>query len=86
MLPGTELPASRILVVGAAVKKIRDDLQHWLEKAYFVTRHSTKDAKAVHLHSALPLLLKSEAILPGRVRVVPVVCWLVCDGKVWMLE
>jgi hypothetical protein len=85
MLPGT-LPASRILVIRAPVKKIRDDLQHWLEKAYFVTGLSTKDAKAVHLHNTLPLLLKPEAILPGEVRLVPVVRGLCCDGEIRMLE
>lgn len=81
-----QLPASRVLVVGAAVKEIRDHLQHRLEKAYFVAWHSTEDAKAVHLHSALPLLLNSEAVLPGKVRLVPVARWLVCDGEVRVLE
>jgi hypothetical protein len=86
MVPGTELSVSRILIISAPVKEIRDNLQHWLEKAYFVTWHSSKHAKAVHLHGALALLLKSEAVLPGEIGLVPVVGGLVCDGEMRMLK
>jgi hypothetical protein len=86
MVPGTELSVSRILIISAPVKEIRDNLQHWLEKAYFVTWHSSKHAKAVHLHGALTLLLKSEAVLPGEIGLVPVVGGLVCDGEMRMLK
>ena len=86
MLSGSWLPASRILVVGVTVEEIRDNLQHWLEKAYFIARHSTEDTQPLHLHSALPLLLKSKPVLPGEIGLVPMVGRQGCDGVMRMLE
>ena len=62
-----------VFVVGEPVKQVQHDLKHGLEKAYFVTRHATKDTKSLHLHLLRPLLLELNAILPCRVRLVPVI-------------
>lgn len=55
---------SRILVVGHAVKEIRNDPQHRLKKTNFIASLPAKEAQTLGLQDALPLLLVSETGLP----------------------
>lgn len=65
---------SRVFVIGETVEEIRDDFQHGLKESYLVAWFTTKDTKSLSLHLPLSLLLGPKPVLPGKVRLVPVIC------------
>lgn len=61
MESGVPMPsASRVFIIGVAIKKIRDDLQHRLEKADFVIGITSKEAKSLVFQGLLSFLLITE--------------------------
>jgi hypothetical protein len=73
--------SSWIFVVGVAVEKIHDDLQHWFKKAYFFAIFATKVAKPLCLQFLLSHVLDSKPVLPGGVGLLPVVAVVIRDRQ-----
>ena len=73
---------SRVFIVGVAIEKIHNDLQHRLEKAYFFAWFTTEIAKSLCFHRILSLLLELKSVLPCAICLVPVIRRYVRIGKI----
>ena len=69
-----KMKASCIIVIGVAIEKIHNDLQHRFKKAYFFAWYATKVANPLALQRLLSLLLVLKSILPSGKGLMPVIC------------
>ena len=68
------MEVSWIVIIGVAVEKIHDDLQHRFKKAYFFAWYTAKVANPLTLQCLMSLLLGLKSILPCEICLVPVIC------------